>query len=371
MIKETVNLSRIESMPRLVTVIIATVFLGTAILPETPAETVRFKDSKQNEREVKGEVLVEAQNGGMMLRGDDSRIWLIQPNEIIHRKRDDAPITPASAEVVSARLLEELGPTFSIYPTQHYLIAYDCSEPYVQRVGALFEQLHRSFFTFWKNQRWDLDEPDYPLVGIVLRDHDSFMNYAENDIGETANSVIGYYHLSSNRMTTFNVPNWERNVATIIHEATHQLAYNTGMQRRFADNPMWVSEGLATFFESPDMRNPGRWRSIGRVNQVNLARWRQYVRSRPEESLATLIADDQRFRSAATATTAYAESWALTYFLIKTRRDEYVDYLRELSEGKPLAERTRPERIEMFERVMGDSLVDLDKAFMTYMRRVN
>ena len=47
-------------------------------------------------------------------------------------------------------------------------------------------------------------------------------------------------------MTTFNVPDWERNVATIIHEATHQLAYNSGMQRRYADNPMWVSEGLAT-----------------------------------------------------------------------------------------------------------------------------
>ena len=236
-------------MPRLVLVAVATVIFGAQGVHKSHAETVRFKDSKQNEREVTGEILVEAQNGGMMLRGDDSRIWMIQPTEIIERKQDTNPITPASAEVVSARLLEELGPTFSIYPTQHYLIAYDCSEPYVQRVGALFEQLHRSFFTFWKNQRWELDEPNYPLVGIVLRDHDSFMNYAGNDIGETANSVIGYYHLSSNRMTTFNVPNWERNVATIIHEATHQLAYNTGMQTRFSDNPMWVSEGLATCFE--------------------------------------------------------------------------------------------------------------------------
>ena len=133
---------------------------------------------------------------------------------------------------------------------------------------------------------------------------------------------------------------------------------------------MWVSEGLATFFESPDMRNPGRWRSIGRVNQVNLARWRQYLRNRPQESLATLLADDQRFRNGSTATSAYAESWALTYFLIRTRREEYVNYLRELSLGRPLAERTRPERIEMFERIMGDSLVNLDKAFLTYMRRV-
>lgn len=333
-------------------------------------EKVRFKDSDGNERNIIGNVLVEAQNGGIMIQADDSQIWMIQPTEIISRQKDSQALQWASPEIVSKRLLDELGDGFAIYPTQHYLIAYNCSESYVQRVGALFEQLHRGFFTFWKNQRWELKEPEYPLVAIVLRNHDYFISHAENDIGETAQSVIGYYHLSSNRMTTFNVPNWERNVATIIHEATHQLAYNTGMQKRFADNPMWVSEGLALFFESPDMRNPGKWRSIGRVNQVNLARWRNYIRSRPKESLATLLADDQRFRNASTASNAYAEGWALTYFLIRTRREQYVKYLRELSNSRLLAERTRPERIAMFENVMGESLEEIDKAFVTYMRRV-
>ena len=358
-----------RSMPRLVYLFAAILLLACPSIGNA-SETVRFRDAESKERKITGTILVEAQNGGIMIQADDSRIWMIQPEEILERQENSEPLQSASPEAVSERLLEELGSGFAIYPTQHYLIAYNCNEAYVQRVGALFEQLHRGFFTFWENQRWELDEPDYPLVAVVMRDYDSFLEYAENDIGETAKSVIGYYHLSSNRMTTFNVPNWERNVATIIHEATHQLAYNTGMQKRFADNPMWVSEGLATFFESPDMRNPGRWRSIGRVNQVNLARWRQYLRNRPQESLATLLADDQRFRNGSTATSAYAESWALTYFLIRTRREEYVNYLRELSLGRPLAERTRPERIEMFERIMGDSLVNLDKAFLTYMRRV-
>lgn len=356
-------------MPRLVSVSLLMLAFANGVTA-LAIEKVHFRDSDNKERWVSGEILVEAQNGGMMIQADDSRIWMIQPNQIIERQESNDALTIADATTVSKRLLEELGSGFAVYPTQHYLIAYNCDESYVQRVGALFEQLHRGFFTFWKNQRWELEEPEYPLVAIVLRDHDSFLNYAQDDIGDTAQSVIGYYHLSSNRMTTFNVPNWERNVATIIHEATHQLAYNCGMQRRFADNPMWVSEGLATFFESPDMRNPGRWRSIGRVNQVNLARWRRYLPNRPQESLATLIADDQRFQSTSTAAEAYAESWAFTYFLIRTRRVEYVKYLRELSLGKPLAERTRPERIEMFEKVMGDSLVTIDKAFMTYMQRV-
>ncbi|MDC0278722.1 DUF1570 domain-containing protein [bacterium] len=339
-------------------------------VPCLAGEVVEFRDQKENQRTVNGEILVEAQNGGLMLQGDDGRIWMIQPEQIINRESTAKAMPPADPEIVSQRLIDELGPGFAIYKTQNYLIAYNCNENYVQRVGALFEQLHRGFFTFWSNQKWELTEPTYPLVAVVLKNHDSFLDYAQNDIGDMANSVIGYYHLSSNRMTTFNVPNWERNVATIIHEATHQLAYNTGMQKRFADNPMWVSEGLATFFESPDMRNPGRWRSIGRVNQINLARWRKYIRNRPEESLMTLLADDQRFRNPPSVADAYAEGWAMTYFLIRTRRDEYVEYLRELSTGKPLAERTRRERIEMFESIMGEPLVKIDKAFTDYMRRV-
>ena len=91
---------------------------------------------------------------------------------------------------------------------------------------------------------------------------------------------------------------------------------------------------------------------------------------RPQESLATLLADDQRYRNPATATDAYAEGWALTYYLIKTRREEYVGYLRSLSEGKTLAERTPRERIEMFEKALDCTLAEIDKDLLEFMRRL-
>ena len=37
---------------------------------------------------------------------------------------------------------------------------------------------------------------------------------------------------------------------TIIHEATHQTAYNVGVHARFADQPRWLVEGLAMMFEA-------------------------------------------------------------------------------------------------------------------------
>jgi hypothetical protein len=332
-------------------------------------EIVTFRDGDQ-EQTVNAKIMVEAQDGGIMICADDGHIWTLQPNQIVKRETNDKPLVPIDDDQMEKRLLEELGEGFAIFRTQHYVVAYNSSEPYARQVAAMFEQLYRGFFTFWKNQYWDLPEPEYPLVAVVLRDHESFLDYAGKEIGETAKNVIGYYHLASNRMTTFNVPDFERNVATIIHEATHQLAYNCGLQARFADNPMWVSEGLATFFEAPDRRNPTRWRNIGRINEVNLIRWRQYVPNRPAESLTSLLADDTRFRNPASATAAYAECWALTYFLIKTHRKEYVEYLRCLSKGRPLAEKSPKERIQMFEDAFETTLVELDKEFVDYLQRV-
>ena len=67
-------------------------------------------------------------------------------------------------------------------------------------------------------------------------------------------------------------PEAEQSVATIIHEATHQIAFNSGLQTRFADVPLWVSEGMAVFFETPDLQSAKGWRTIGAVNTTRLDR---------------------------------------------------------------------------------------------------
>ncbi len=334
-------------------------------------ETVSFRESKSGKpRTVVGEILVEAQDGGLLLRGDDGRIWLIQPEEMVDRKSDDSELVPITADQMERRMMEEMPKGFAVYRTANYLIVYNANEEYAKTVGALFEQLHKTFFAYWKNQRWELAKPRFPLVALVLANKNEFLKHGIAEVGESARSVIGYYDRASNRMTTFNIPNLERNIATIIHEGTHQLAFNCGMQTRYADNPQWVSEGLATFFESPNISSKRGWTGVGRVNQVNLARWRRYQRSRPADSLATLLADNSRFQNPASVESAYGEAWALTYFLIKTRRKEYTAFMQKLSQGKPLAEKSPRERIEIFESSFGMTLAKADKAFVTYMRRV-
>jgi len=334
------------------------------------AEQIKFNDDKGVVRELVGESLVKAKDGGRFFQSDDGRIWTIQPESILSFEEDDSPLVPADGTELGRRLLAELPPGFSVHQTSNFTIVYNTPENYVRWVGGLFEQLHRGFYTYWKNQGWDLPEAKFPLVALVFADRRSYDAYAKADVGDAAQSTIGYYNLATNRMTTYNVPDAERNVATIIHEATHQLAYNSGLQKRYADNPMWVSEGMAVFFESPDFSNPRGWRSIGKVNAVNLARFKRYLPQRGAESLATLLADDTRFRQEATAADAYSEAWALTYVLLRTKKKEYIQYLKKLSEIKPLEVKTQRERIEMFEQTLGIDLATFDRQFLAYMARV-
>ena len=333
-------------------------------------ERVTFTDSRDQRRSVVGEALAEARDGGLMLQADDGRIWTVQPDQLIGRTSDPHPLEPIDADEAARRLLAEMPEGFRIYSTDHYTICHNTSDTYVRSVGSLFEQLYRGFYSYWKNQDWELREARFPLTALVFADRASFVRYAQPELGDAVENIIGYYNLETNRMTIFDLPNAERKIATIVHEATHQLAYNSGLQQRFADNPMWVSEGLAVFFESPDFASLRGWRGVGRVNRLNLMRFRHYAAQRPADSLITLLSDDARFRQSATAVSAYAESWALNYFLLKMRRPQYVAYLKQLSQRPPLEQLQPRERLEQFQAAIGLDLQTLDRQFMIYMSRV-
>lgn len=362
----------------------AALWAGTLVVPgfhscldavepaSTPVQRsirVEFRNAGTNQTVV-GRPVVQAADGGVLLMSDAGRLWTIQPENIIQRDDDVGPYEPIDDREAIKRLGDEFGGAFHVFQTAHYIIVYNGDQRHAKAVGELLEQIYKGFNTFWRNKRFPISPSSLPMVAMVFRDEASFRAYADAEIGDLARTLIGYYHLETNRIITYNVPHWERNVSTVIHEATHQLAYNVGLQTRLADNPTWVSEGLAMFFESPDRRNPKRWRGIGGVNEVNLRRWWKYFPRRPSESLATLIAGDDRFQNAQSAPDAYGEAWALTYFLIKSRDKQYYEYLRRLSEGQPMVQLSKRERIEMFESAFESTLGELDRDFLKFMRKV-
>ena len=122
------------------------------------------------------------------------------------------------------------------------------------------------------------------------------------------------------------------------------------------------------YFESPDLHSANGWKDIGNVNQPRLEQFQRNLANRPANALETLICDDKRFTDPKRALDAYAEAWALTYFLITKHQKEYIAYLHTLSEKKPLVQDGRQRRLDEFGQAFGD-LSRLNTEFLRYMCR--
>jgi hypothetical protein len=341
-----------------------------------------------------GRVLVEAQDGGLLLLARDGVLWTIGPDEKIKHTSDDVPFEPYSREEMAKELLAVLPRNFEVYQTTHYLIFYDTSRAYAQWCGSLFERLYLAFRNYWTHKGFELAEPEFPLVAIIFADKQAYLEFSRGDLGDAAEIICGYYNLMTNRMTMYDLtgtasggrqsvsvtnaaqinqilarPDALQTVSTIVHEATHQIAFNCGLHARLSDCPLWISEGIAVYFETPDLQSAKGWSGIGAVNQL---RWRQfldYLQRRPADSLQTLIASDKRFREGKQSIDAYGEAWALTYFLIRQHPKEYVAYLRMLSEKKPLLTDPPETRLDQFQKFFGD-IDKLNADFLRYMSRL-
>lgn len=355
-------------------------------------ERVVFRRDEQ-ERAVEGRLLLTAQDGGVLLLARDGTLWAIPPDEQIERTTEDRPFQSLTPEELGRQLLAELPAGFDVHQTAHYLICYDTSRVYAQWCGSLFERLYMAFTNFWGRRGFAIREPEFPLVAIVFADRDAYMRYSRAEVGEGIGSIIGYYSLRSNRMVMYDLtgsqsagrvprggtsaaridavlaqPEASRQVATIVHEATHQIAFNCGLHTRYSDCPRWFSEGIAVYFETPDLASTRGWRGIGMINQDRLARFQHYMRRRPANSLETLLRDDKRFLDANLGLDAYAEAWSLTFFLLRRYPGKYIEYLRLLSAKKPLVEDGPERRLLEFREVFGD-LRKLDAEFLRYMAR--
>lgn len=343
---------------------------------------------------VEGRVLVRAEDGGMLVQARDGVLWAVQPDELVERATDDAPFEPLSPDEMRERMLRKLPPGFQVHSTANYLILYNTSRAYAEWCGSLFERLYRAFASFWSYKDFELAEPEFPLVAVIFADKRSYVDYSRSEVGDAVETIIGYYSFRSNWMVMYDLtgiesfnryagrrrgssrideflrrPGAVRTIATIVHEATHQIAFNRGLHARYSDCPLWFSEGVAQFFETPDLRSSRGWRTVGRVNEIRLAQFHDYLRRRPADSLATLLRDDTRLKTTETAQDAYAEAWALTYFLLKRYPREYVEYLELLAAKKPLFWDDPETRLAEFKQVFGDDLEDLDAELVRTMTR--
>lgn len=356
---------------------------------------ISFRDETNEETAIQGRVLVRAKDCGLLVEDAAQRLWTIVAERLENETRTDQAFEYFSADQLAGRLIDEtksagINAEFQVSTTDHYVIAASTPEAYSQWTSRLLERMQLAFQSYWKNRQFELHSPAAPLPVLILSNQAQFAKMAQFDQTPASANGQGYYLVTANRVVLFDltaanadapaetVAEVQRRVqqvpasaATVVHEATHQIAFNRGMHRRYADNPIWLTEGMAMYFEAPDLRSRRGWSTIGKVNAARLYRFRDFLKGRREpDSLETLIQSNSRFADAEQAADAYSEAWALTYFLIRTRIRDYTEYLKAIAQKRPLQWDTPAERLAEFQTAFGSDLSRLGRDLLKFIHRL-
>lgn len=295
---------------------------------------------------------------GRVLAHTSTRVW-IQTREgrlenfpvdwVSDYREQAAGFRPASAAEIKTVLTREIGDRYRVAWRGPYVVAGRAGM--AERYATIFDELYRDFRLFFGTRGFQLGEPEFPLVAICFATQGEFLEYCRQEQARVTGPVVGVYLLGSNRVALYEQPVAADVDATVIHEATHQLAYNLGVHSRVGSSPRWVVEGLAEVFENSAFRR--RESADEPRDRVNAARLQHfagvYLPKRPEKAHEELVKSDELFRTA--ALDAYSEAWALSFFLAETRPARYSEYLRRVAARNPTAEYSGEDRLKDFRAV--------------------
>lgn len=371
------------------------------------AQSPKFVELVESDKPHQGKVVARSQD----------HVWLMERNGALRtlnvdkinrfRKLADS-FAPMSSADLRDQLRRELGSGFEIIGTGHYLVAGP--PEFVRSYAEVFEDQYRAVYTYFSVRGLEVRAPEFPLVAIVFPDPQSFSKYAAKEKLIAGPGLRGYYMQGSNRVALFHEsptkttslpPRVHRlgltNTAilpasdppgflseelfqngawgntdgdlevTMIHEATHQVAFNIGIHSRVGNiNPRWVVEGLATTFEAPGMRSSSLANTPGaKLNPLRFAGFREFVKERRKaKSLEAFVKSDLVFGE--NLLDGYAQGWALSYFLIETRPREYAKFIKLIAARPPLETYEDEQRLADFKSAFGSDLVLLEAKFLRF-----
>jgi hypothetical protein len=301
----------------------------------------------------------------------------------------------ASHSDVSRRTRKLLPDRFAEYETRRFVVLSDGKPGWSRRQGQLLERTYHQFQRYTRRIGIEPEPLRYKLVCVLFQEYDDYRQFAKAHDDVTAEWISGYYSPKHDRIVFYNIETnpeyaWARPandrgsdaavargrlneeyeaaaIATTIHEAIHQLTFHTKVQSAQIQNPLWISEGLATAFETdkpneafgPDREYPMRREQFERLlDDGEMIPLRELV-------AYTEMPNNQDDTIAA----VYHESYALVTWLSRFRSTELRKYLESLRQERP--GRPTPQRhLQLFERAFGD--VDrLDRAWQRYEKHAN
>jgi hypothetical protein len=256
------------------------------------------------------------------------------------------------------------GVRFRRYDSRHFVALGDAGAAFTEARLEGCELMYSSFFKHFRRRGFAVTEPAQRLLVAVPRTQAGFAAVLGVDLGP---AVTGVYDMRANRLVVYDyatnpsflharkgaeeslkagLSDIERhglsvkigrelrgrrddvNVSTVMHEVSHQLAFNGGLLNRDGDAPAWLVEGMAVYCE-PSVG--GSWQGIGefspmRAEALARAKGRFMTVRRLVESDGWL----RKARSVDEVVLGYSQSWALFRMLIEERPRQLKGYMEKI-----------------------------------------
>jgi len=264
------------------------------------------------------------------------------------------------------RLREEFGRSFKVSTTQHFVVV--TPKGLKSQWSDRMESLYRTFVHSMRVRGIRIDKPKVPMVAIVFRSRADYYRYNKSQGTQIPANFLGHYDHNSNRVLLYD-DGQASTFSTIVHEATHQTAFNVGVHLRRTEQPIWLVEGLAMMFETPGMREA--WSLHSRPNRINHGRLRYFLKTldqRPSDTLIRLVTSDQMFRTDPGA--AYAEAWVLSFYLFETHSQEYGRYLARVANRMQFSTYSAKQRYADFVSAFGKDLKVLNSQLLRFVEEL-
>ena len=299
------------------------------------------------------------------------------------------PFQPFTAEELLARLQKGPLGDFQVHQTAHYLIFYQSSRAFAEASGRWLEDLYRRLLDAFRKHEMAVHDTEFPLVAVIYRTERDFRASKRVDP-----EVQAVYEIGTNRIYFYETSEHDENAPelsalrkpqTVVHEGTHQVLQNIGVHPRLSAWPIWLVEGLAEYCSTPASSRKGgkpTWDGLGMINGLHMATIREL-----EDPLSVAIRGDDAqskalvrepgkplveclVRKTHLTPTEYALAWAMTHYLAFKRQDDFVAYLKAMSQIPPLEPRTPEDHLAEFRKAFGSDLVKIDKTIDRYLKNL-
>jgi tetratricopeptide (TPR) repeat protein len=207
----------------------------------------------------------------------------------------------------------------------HFTVVSDARERDARQILDQFERMRWVFGALFPKASSD---PAQPVVVVAAKNSKTFASMEPADyLGRGKLKLGGYFlhTLEKNYILLRLDAEYEHPYATVYHEYTH-------LQFTWASEwmPLWLNEGLAAFMQNTVIRNKDVILGEPSAEDVMYLRTHAMI---PLSILFKVDAASAYYHEENKGSVFYAESWALTHFLMMTDRANHTERLNHYIES--------------------------------------